>query len=134
MVPWIVKISGKDTNGDLCIFESITKGSKPGGPPMHVHHHQDEWFYVIEGELKVKIGEEIFHLKAGDSVFAPRGVPHAPYNMGGDGKGLTLFQPAGSMEDFFEELGQFKTIPPPEEEFKKLFQKHGMEIVGPRPF
>ena len=77
---------------------------------MHVHHHQDEWFYVIEGELKIKIGEEIFHLKAGDSVFAPRGVPHAPYNMGGDGKGLTLFQPAGSMEDFFEELGQFKKL------------------------
>jgi mannose-6-phosphate isomerase-like protein (cupin superfamily) len=54
------KVSSKDTDGDLLIYDSI-RHSK-GGPPMHLHYNQDEWFYVIKGDFLVRVGEEKFTL------------------------------------------------------------------------
>ena len=62
------KVSGKDTNGDLCIYDTIRETK--GGPALHRHHYQDEWFYVIRGEFIVKVGEDMFQLHPGDSAFA----------------------------------------------------------------
>ena len=71
-----IKISSKDTNGNLAIFEQT--GLTPnGGPPLHIHPHQDESFYVIEGRYFFQVGDERFDLKAGDTIFLPRNVPHA---------------------------------------------------------
>ena len=66
------KVSARDTDGDLCIYDTIR--SKPGGPPLHYHESQDEWFFVREGEFLFRVGEATFRLKAGDSIFAPRKV------------------------------------------------------------
>ncbi len=104
-----------------------------GGPAYHLHHAQDEWFYVMKGEVMVKIGEETMHLKAGDSAFAPRKTPHAFAKISDEEvQMLILFQPAGSMEDFFHQMAKFgKGIPPNQEQMKALWRAHGMEIVGP---
>jgi len=59
------KVSGKSTNGDLCIYDTVRH--EKGGPAFHIHHEQDEWFYVIKGEFIAKVGDELFNLKAGDS-------------------------------------------------------------------
>ena len=123
-------VSARDTNGDLCIYDTIRH--EKGGPPLHLHHEQDEWFYVVSGEFIVRVGEETFTLTAGDSAFAPRTIPHAFAKIGeGQGQMLVLFQPAGAMEDFFKEMSKLGTQIPSENELKNLWEKHGMQVMGP---
>ena len=126
------KVSSKDTDGDLLIYDTIRQ--EKGGPAFHVHHSQDEWFYVIKGDFIVKVGEETFSLTAGDSAFAPRTVPHAFAKISeGEAQMLVAFQPAGSMEDFFSKMAKLgKDIPKNQEQvLKDLWKTHGMEVVGP---
>ena len=127
-----LKVSSQDTNGELCIYD--TRRSSKGGPALHLHHAQDEWFYVIRGEFVAKVGDQVLKLGPGDSTFAPRKIPHT-FAMVGEGEGqmLVLFQPAGLMEEFFREMSRLgREIPKNMEvELKKLFQKHGMEVLGP---
>lgn len=129
VVPLQVKISTEDSKGALFVFEH--SNMKGGGPPRHVHHEQDEWFYALRGEFAVEIGGEKFRLKPGDSLFAPRKVPHV-WAYVGDGPGTILLavQPAGTMEAFFRE-GAKMTAPPTKQEAARWFANHGMEIVGP---
>jgi quercetin dioxygenase-like cupin family protein len=71
-----LKVSGKDTNGGLAIFEQ-TSLSQGRGTPLHVHFKQDEVFYVLEGEYYFQVGDDKYRLKTGESIFLPRQVPHA---------------------------------------------------------
>src|ERR1700749_3720336 len=99
------KVSTKDTEGDIYVFES--KRIKEGGPPHHFHFEQDEWWYVLQGEFLIKVGDVIHKAKAGDSVFGPRKVPHSFAKIGeGEAKLLMFFQPAGKMEAFFTAMSQ----------------------------
>ena len=126
------KVSSKDSDGDLLIYDTIRQ--EKGGPAFHLHHHQDEWFYVMKGEFIVKVADETFTLKPGDSAFAPRTIPHAfAKTSEGEGQMLVLFQPAGLMEDFFKEMSKLGSSIPKDQEqtLKELWRKHGMEIVGP---
>ena len=123
------KVSTLDTNGGLFVVEA-TDDTK-GGPPRHLHHEQEEWFYVIESEYTIEIGDERLRLGPGDSVLAPRGVPHVWAHVGeGTGKLLIVFQPAGKMEAFFGELSKVEGAPQPEV-MQRLFSSHGMEMTGP---
>jgi len=125
-------VSSKDTGGDLCIYNTIRY--EKGGPLLHLHHFQDEWFYVIKGEFIVRVGDELLNLKPGDSAFAPRMVPHAFAKINEDtAQMLVLFQPAGSMEDFFKQMSKLGSSIPNDQEhiLKDLWTAHGMEIVGP---
>ena len=75
-----------------------------GGPALHLHMEQDEWFYVLEGEFILEVGDERFQLNSGDSVFAPRQVPHVWAYVGdAQGRMLITFTPAGNMEAFFSD-------------------------------
>lgn len=124
-----LKISGKDTGGELCFFEGDS--DRKGGPPLHIHHEQDEIFYVIQGKFRFQVGDEKYEVSAGDCLFAPRKVPHAFVHIGDEkSKMMTIFQPAGKMEAFFHEFGKFTSRPSPEV-LKKIFSDHGMEVVGP---
>jgi DNA-binding transcriptional MerR regulator/quercetin dioxygenase-like cupin family protein len=139
--PYDCKVSGQDTDGAMCVFE-ITGAS--GGPP-HLHHDQDEWIYVIEGEFEVSVGEKRFRLGAGESVFMPRKVAHMwGCASGKTGRIINVYQPAGKIEEFFRELSK-----PPEdlitaeqmiektyteEQVKslcRLFEVHGMDLLPP---
>lgn len=122
-----LKVSAADSGGGLCIFDTIRH--TPGGPPLHVHHAQDEWFFVTEGIFDVCIGEEIHRLHAGDSIFAPRGIRHAFRNISPTGRLMVAFQPAGSMEAFFAEGSARGPLDPAA--FAELSARHGMTVVGP---
>jgi mannose-6-phosphate isomerase-like protein (cupin superfamily) len=125
-------VSAKDTGGDFCAYDTIR--SEKGGPTLHIHHNQDEWFYIIKGEFIVQVGVDRFNLRTGDSAFAPRTIPHAFAKISeGEAQMLVLFQPAGSMEDFFEQVSKFGSSIPKDQErlFKDLWGTHGMEVVGP---
>ena len=135
------KVSGKDTNGAMCVFE-FTGAS--GGPP-HLHHDQDEWIYVVEGEFEFHVDNKRLRLSAGESVFMPRKVAHMWGCVSANpGKIINVYQPAGKMEEFFRELGK-----PPEDlitaeqmvaksyteeqvkSLRRLFETHGMDLFPP---
>lgn len=130
------KLSAEDTDGAVCVLE-ITSG----WPPRHLHHEQDEWVYVIEGEMVFEVGEKRFRASAGESVFLPRQVPHVWTSIG-QAKIIDVYQPAGRIEDFFHELGE---LPDPltigqlinhtysEEQvqtLRQLFDAFGMKMLG----
>ncbi|MFZ5814941.1 MAG: cupin domain-containing protein [Bacillota bacterium] len=123
------KVSPQETEGGLFVIEHTDPHK--GGPPRHIHHSQEEWFYVLEGEYVLEVGEQRYQLRPGDSALAPRGVPHVWAHVGdGQGRLLIGFQPAGRMDEFLRNLSQIEGIPSPER-LQPLFRAHGMEIVGP---
>jgi mannose-6-phosphate isomerase-like protein (cupin superfamily) len=123
------KVSTLDTDGALSVLE-ITSFDK-GGPARHLHHEQDEWFYVVEGEYVSEVGEERYELGPGDSVLAPRKVAHVWAHVGeGTGRLIAALQPAGEIEAFFEDLAKLGTSPE-REELQRAFTSHGMELAGP---
>src|SRR5687768_15349167 len=93
------KVSSQDSSG-LFILENTFHAK--GGPARHLHYDQDEWFYALEGEFIVEVGQDRFRLQPGDSLLAPRSVPHVWAHIG-DARGriLITFLPAGKMEAFF---------------------------------
>lgn len=124
------KVSSKDTDGDLYIFDSTRL--KEGGPPLHFHYNQDEWWYIISGEYLIKVGEETYHAKPGDCVFGPRGVPHTFAKLGeGETKLIMLFQPAGKMEQWFQLVDNGTIGKMTEEQKDQARKEHGFEHIGP---
>lgn len=121
------KVGTADTDGRLFIIEH--SHLMHGGPPLHMHPHQEEWFYVMEGEVALQVGEQRVRLGPGESVLAPRGVPHtfssvaaAPSRM------LIAFSPAGEMEMFFREVHD------PYMQDPAVWRQYGVELIGPSPF
>lgn len=100
-----------------------------GGPARHLHYDQEEWFYVLEGEFLFEVGADRFQLHPGDSLMAPRQVPHVWAYVGeARGRILVAFLPAGKMEAFFREVTRANAMPPQDPE---LWRAHGMELLGP---
>jgi mannose-6-phosphate isomerase-like protein (cupin superfamily) len=127
-----LKVSARDTGDGFCLYDTIRQSK--GGPALHLHHFQDEWFYVIRGEFIVQVGDETVRLRPGDSAFAPRKAPHAFAKVSEEeGQMLVLFQPAGSMEDFFQQMAKLGPGIPKNQEtvLKEFWERYGMEIVGP---
>lgn len=123
-----IKISSKDTKGQLTVFEYT--GNEKGGPPLHVHLYQDEIFYVLSGDYLFQLDNEQHQLAEGDIIFLPRNVPHTFAQLTDKGKMLYFFSPSGKMEDYFRVLGTL-TAPPSPEEGAKIFENHDMKVVGP---
>ncbi|HEX8549287.1 MAG TPA: cupin domain-containing protein [Cytophagaceae bacterium] len=124
-----LKISGTDTENDLAVFEQ-TGLTENGGPPLHIHPFQDEWFYVIEGEYLFQVGDERYQMKKGDTIFLPRNVQHAFIQLTEKGKMVVSYLPSGKMEAFFKATSKW-TSPPTKEEVAKVFAEHDMKVVGP---
>ena len=119
------KVVPQDSSGFFIIENSF---HAPGGPPRHLHYEQDEWFYAVEGEFLIEVGQERIRLNPGDSLLAPRRVPHVWAYVGeAPGKILIGFQPAGKMETFFQEAAKISDFAADE----KLYRACEMEIVGP---
>jgi DNA-binding transcriptional MerR regulator len=135
------KVSGRDTGGAMAVFEFNGRG----GGPRHLHHDQDEWIYVIDGEYDFVVGEKRIRLGAGECVFLPRKVPHVWAAVSEEpGRIINVYQPAGKIEEFFRALGvPDKALPSKEQaierKFKeeqietmhRFFQAYGMDLQGP---
>ncbi|WP_461096886.1 cupin domain-containing protein [Spirosoma luteolum] len=123
-----VKVSGKDTDGALAVFEYT--GTQPIGPPLHTHAGQDELFYILEGEYLFQVGDQQFTARPGDTVFGPRGVPHSWLQQSERGKIVYSVQPAGKLEAFFLRMSQ-QQGPLSEADAQWIHREHDMTIVGP---
>ena len=98
----LVRASADSTGGTMAVFEE----NQPVDTPLHVHEHEDELFYVLEGEHVFQVGEREHRAGPGDLVFAPRGVPHSQRRVvPREGRTLVLTSPGG-LEGFFRELAQ----------------------------
>jgi mannose-6-phosphate isomerase-like protein (cupin superfamily) len=124
------KVSTKDTDGDMFVFESTRL--EEGGPILHTHYDTDEWWYVLQGEFLIKVGDKTYNAKAGDLVFGPRMVPHTFAKTGtGEAKLIICHQPAGKMEEYFQKLSAGVAKNMTEEERNNMRKEHGFEKVGP---
>ena len=120
------KVVPQDSNGFL-IIENTFRAK--GGPARHLHFAQDEWFYAVEGEFIIEVGQQRFSMQPGDSLLAPRQVPHVWAYVGDTiGRMLITFIPAGKMEAFFREVTKANAMPPQNPD---LWRAHGMELLGP---
>ena len=101
----VVKVRDGDTDGSYSIHDNIIPAGSPG-PLPHIHRDHEETFYVLEGELTVRVGERRITASAGSFVVIPCGVVHQPSNPGTEPtRVLLIFSPAG-MEHFFEEAAE----------------------------
>ncbi len=115
-----------------------TDDPRGSGPPLHLHRHDDETFYVLEGEVTVLVGEERFDLEAGDYLFGPRGIAHAYVVRSERARMLVTASPSG-VEELFVRLGVPVTgsepptdaVMPPMDELVPLFAGYGCDILGP---
>jgi len=124
----LFKVLPEETNSGLFVIEH--QNLIKGGPPLHYHIAQEEYFYVLEGEVIFQVGDIRKKLVAGESVVGPRGVPHA--FSGSDskpGRMLIAFTPAGKMEPFL----RVSTAPNPPAWTAEFFRQHDMVLVGPSP-
>jgi DNA-binding transcriptional MerR regulator len=130
--------AGKDRFGAMCVLELNNTGW-----PRHVNRDQDEWIYVVDGEVELEIGKKRFRLGARDSMFIPRNVEHALAAVSATCKIINTYQPAGRIEEFFQVLATFKDLPTREQAIEKsytaeqidglkgVFEAHGMIVTGP---
>ena len=94
-------VTGEESGGAYFAMEAFVPPG--GGPPPHIHRSEDETFYVVEGEVDIRLGDEILTAGVGDFVNVPRGRVHRFHNAGSEPMRMILtFTPAG-IERFFEE-------------------------------
>lgn len=111
-----IKVTAEQTGGLLTIVE-ITEPPNSQAP-LHVHHREDEAFWILEGSVTLEVGGTTIEAKAGDYAFGPRGIPHR-YTVGDDGcRMLFICTPAG-FENLVREMSEpaaARTLPPPADE------------------
>ena len=131
-----VKAGGAETGHAFSQIE--TDDPRGSGPPLHLHHNEDETFYVLEGEVTVLVGGERIDLEAGDYLFGPRGIAHAYVVRSERARMLVTASPSG-VEEVFVSLGVPVTgaeppkdaVMPPMDELVRRFAGYGCEILGP---
>ena len=132
----VIKATAADTGGQMTIVEMT---EPPGAEaPLHVHHREDEAFWVLDGDVTFEVGDATIEAHAGDYAFGPRDIPHR-YTVGDAGcRMLFICTPAG-FEDLviaMSEPARTRTLPPPSEEEPDLEQiasiakAHGAELLA----
>ena len=126
----IFKVTGEDTGGALDYF--IVEVAPRSGPPLHVHHKQEETIHVLKGQYKIRIGDEIFYCEEGGFAYLPSNVPHAFLNLtDAPGEVIVVYTPGGGHK-FYEELGPLTRQGPPDPKaVGQLFAKYDMTLLGP---
>lgn len=126
----IFKVTGEDTGGAFDYF--IVEVAPRGGPPLHVHHLQEETIQVLKGRFKIRIGDDIFYCDEGGFAYLPSKVPHAFLNLTDDpGEVIVVYTPGGGHK-FYEELGPLTRDGSPDPKVvAQLFEKYNMTLLGP---
>jgi len=133
----VVKASSETTDGRAAVIELLAP--KGAGSPLHVHHKEDEWFYVMEGDLSFWVGGRLFEASTSSFVYGPRDIPHTFTVTSPQAGYLLVAEPAG-FEGFMRALSQPaeslalppQTVQPPAPEvMMATAAEYGVEILGP---
>jgi len=135
----IIKATGEDTGGAFSLFEQL---APPGfGPPLHIHHREDEPFWVLEGRVRFRCGDREFVMEGGGYVFLPKGIPHAFRIEGSTPARLMQMTLPPGFERIVQDIGvpaPARTLPPPGalapdliERLVALGPKYHISVVGP---
>jgi quercetin dioxygenase-like cupin family protein len=132
-----IKASAQSTDGRVAVIEHLAP--RGAGSPLHVHHREDEWFYVTTGELAFWVGGQRLEAPAGGFVCGPRGIPHTFTVTSEEARFLLVAEPAG-FENFVRELAEpaptatlppATSGPPDPERLLAAAAEYGIEILGP---
>lgn len=131
-----IKVTAEQTGGLLSIIE-ITEPPNAAGP-LHVHHREDEGFWILEGDVTFEVGDTTIETHAGDFAFGPRDIPHR-YTVGDAGCRMLFIMTPGGFEDLVRGMGvpaQSRTLPPPSDEepdwehVAAVAKSNGCELLG----
>jgi quercetin dioxygenase-like cupin family protein len=132
----VIKATAADTGGQMTIIEITEPPGMEG--PLHVHHGEDEGFWMLDGDATFEIGDAVIEARAGDYVFGPRDIPHR-YTVGSAGcRMLFIFTPGGFEELLIatSQLAESRTLPPPSNEepdwerIAAIAKAYGNELLG----
>ena len=132
----VIKATAADTGGQMTIIEV----TEPPGieAPLHVHHREDEGFWLLEGDVTFEVGDATIEAHAGDYVFGPRDIPHR-YTVGDTGCRMLFIMTPGGFEDLviaMSEPAASRTLPPPSEgepdwqRVAAIAEAHGCEMLA----
>jgi quercetin dioxygenase-like cupin family protein len=127
--PLTFKARGEQTDAALTVFENVIA---PGdGPPFHTHAGEDESWYVLGGEVRFRLGDDVARAPAGSFVFVPRGTPHCFQNIGAQpARIIVIFTPSG-MERFFDRFAALPAGPVDSDAFRSIGAEVGMDVIEP---
>jgi quercetin dioxygenase-like cupin family protein len=129
-----IKATAADTGGQLTIIEVTCA---PGfEAPLHVHHREDEAFWILEGGVTLQVGEETFEAAAGDYALGPRDIPHR-YSVGDEGCRMLFICTPGGFEALVRDMSEpaaSRTVPPPGElpdmeRVQAIARRHGCDLL-----
>jgi quercetin dioxygenase-like cupin family protein len=138
LVRW--HVVSEQTGGSFALGEVLVRSG--GEPPLHIHAREDETFYVLEGEVTFRRGNELIEARPGDTVLMPRGVQHG-FAIGSETARFVFALTPGGLEQAFRALSEPAPVdalppapsgpPPPEaiEVMTAVFADHGVEFTGP---
>ena len=133
----IIKATGEDTNGGFALFEQLAPLG--ASTPLHIHHNEDEWFYITEGELTFWVDGKVIQATSGSFIYGPRNVPHTFQVSSPMARFLFGVTPAG-FENYLRVLSEpaiAHTIPPTTVQVPSMdhvmtvAEQYGLEIIGP---
>ncbi|CAN5543527.1 cupin domain-containing protein [soil metagenome] len=132
----VIKATARDTGGQMTIVEMM---EPPGAEaPLHVHHREDEAFWILEGSATFEVGDVTIEAKTGTYLFGPRGIPHR-YTVGDAGCRMLFITTPGGFEDLVIGMSQpaaSRTLPPPSDEepdweqVAAVARENGCELLG----
>lgn len=131
-----IKITAEQTGGLLSIIE-ITEPPDVNGP-LHVHHREDEGFWILEGSATIEVGDTTIEVGPGDFAFGPRGIPHR-YTTGPEGCRMLFIMTPGGFENLIRDMSvpaERRTLPPESDEepdwerIAAIAKAHGGELLG----
>ncbi len=123
------KVVPSDTAGNLLVIEH--RNLQPDtGPALHLHLSQEEWFYVMEGEVRFRVGDHRLQLGPGESILAPRRIPHCFSAVGAPARMLITFTPADKMEQYFIDAAAHPSLAATAD----FMNRYAMQWIGPSPF
>lgn len=132
----VIKAGAADTGGLMTIVE-VTEAAGAEAP-RHVHHREDEAFWILEGDVTLRVGDEVIEAHAGDYAFGPRDVPHS-YRVGPAGCRMLFICVPGGFEGLVRDMSRpaaARTLPPPSDEIPDMeriaaiARDHGCELLA----
>jgi quercetin dioxygenase-like cupin family protein len=131
-----MKLTDAESMGQFAIVEAVA--FRTTEPPLHVHHNEDEAWYIISGRMTFYVGEAAMTAQAGAFVFAPRGIPHT-FTVDVEPTRVLVFASPAGFERFALELGDDATsdVPPPNlavpgpDVLGPVAERYGIEVIGP---